>query len=72
MTDVHLSSYTVESLELSTNRTVKGNIQAVSVEDALRFERAYFGEPHYRVLRAYPTVKPTDNHCPPAEAEAVK
>jgi hypothetical protein len=49
-----LSKYTVESIEIGTGRLIIANVEAISAADALRFERAHFGEPFFRVLRAYP------------------
>ncbi len=49
-----LSKYTVESVEIGTARLIISNVEAVSASDALRFERAHFGAPCFRVLRAYP------------------
>lgn len=52
-----LGWYTVESLELNQGpygRIVRSNILAVSVEDALFLERASFGYPFFKVLRAWP------------------
>jgi hypothetical protein len=52
--DVRLSYYTIESLHLESGRIERSNRLAVSAKDALRLERSEFGEPIYRVLRAYP------------------
>lgn len=49
-----LSMFTVESICLRTKRMHYSNILAVSIRHALMSERMYFGEPHFRVLRAYP------------------
>lgn len=56
LADVRLSYFTVESLHLESGRIEISNRLAVSVKDALRLERAEFGEPIYRVLRAYPKL----------------
>jgi hypothetical protein len=52
-----LSAYTVESIHIATGRKISANVQAVSARDALRFEKAHFGEPFFRVLRAYPKLE---------------
>ena len=54
ISDVRLSYFTVESLHIETGRIESSNRLAISVEDALSLERREFGEPIYRVLRAYP------------------
>lgn len=54
ISDKRLSVYTVESICLNTHRMLYSNVTATSVKDALAFERGYFGEPFFRVLRAYP------------------
>ncbi len=49
-----LRFFTVESVCLRTRRIHYSNILAVSVRHALTSEILYFGEPHFRILRAYP------------------
>ena len=51
-----LGWYTVKSFEIGTGRILYSNILAVSVEDALRFERGRFGEPFFRILTAFPKL----------------
>jgi hypothetical protein len=50
-----LEWYTVVSKEIGRPYAplIYSNVLAVSVKDALRFERGRFGEPHFRVLRGY-------------------
>ena len=51
-----LGWYTVVSVSIQhpSRRPSKNNIMATSVEDALAFERRYFGYPHFRIITAYP------------------
>lgn len=51
-----LRYFTVESLHLESGRIEKSNRLAISVKDALKLEQGEFGEPIYRVLRAYPKL----------------
>lgn len=59
-----LQLYVVESLHKETGLIEKPSRLAVSVEDALRLERMEFGEPIYRVLRAYPSPINNTNNLP--------
>ena len=58
---MNISKFEVDSIEIATGRMITSIISAVSCDDALRFERSYFGFPHFRVLAARPHSPPQKN-----------
>ncbi len=63
-----LSKFDVDYVEIQTGALSTSTVTAVSVEDALRHERLFFGEPFFRVLRGRPHVEKLQ--AAPAKAEA--
>jgi len=55
-----MPKYEVDSVEINTGRLLTSIVIAESPKFALMFEKQYFGEPFFRILRARPLINKKD------------